>query len=282
MALPIPRRRPPRDDPMRGVMERQGPMRLDQFESLVASSSPTRSPASVDPAGHSRGGASEEDGGRKLHFAPRSQIFLEGDRADAVHQLVSGSAILYKLLPDGRRQVVEILGPGDVFGFSPSGVHDVSAEALTAVRCTVFECAAVERSPALMRRLSEHLHAQLGALHEHVVLLGRKTALERIASFLMRCLPGRGGPRCLGPPRMRDRADVRLAMTRYGIADYLGVTIETVSRSFARLRRRGIVSISKIDEVSIRDVCALCRMTGTHPGCLGAAGDDGAAAPAKR
>jgi len=243
-------------------------MAFDQFERSPRPASPARALSPVGTAGDLREEAAVEASGRKLHFAPRSLIFLEGDRADAVHQIVSGAAMLYKLLPDGRRQVVEILGPDDVFGFSPTGIHDVSAETLTAVRCTVFECAAVERSPALMSRLSSRLYAQLCALHEHVMLLGRKSALERIASFLMRCLPGRGGPSCLGPPRARDRADVRLAMTRYGIADYLGLTIETVSRSLARLKRRGIVSISKIDEVCIHDVCALCRMTGTHPGCV--------------
>jgi len=102
------------------------------------------------------------------------------------------------------------------------------------------------------------------------MLLGRKSSLERVATFLTRCVPGRGGPDCPGPRAGSDRADVRLALTRYGIADYLGMTIETVSRSLAGLKRRGIVSISKIDEVCIHDVCALCRLTGTHLTC----GDD--------
>jgi CRP/FNR family transcriptional regulator len=241
-------------------------MTFDQLERPSALASP-RAASTSARSGGAREEKTPKNAGRQIHFAPRSLIFLEGDRADAVHQIVSGSAMLYKLLPDGRRQVVEILGPGDVFGFSPTAVHDVSAETLTAVRCTVFERAEIERSPVLLGQLTARLYAQLRALHEHIMLLGRKSAIERIASFLMRCLPGRGGPECAGPPRVRDRADVRLAMTRYGIADYLGLTIETVSRSFARLKRRGIVSVSKIDEVCIHDVCALCRMTGTHPGC---------------
>ncbi len=239
-------------------------MDLDQFDAPAAAMAPA--PAAASRHGDTRTAAAED--GRALNFAPRSLIFLEGDRANSVHQIVSGAAMLYKILPDGRRQVVEILGPGDVFGFSPTAVHNVSAEALTAVRCTAFERAVVERSLALMSRLSARLYAQLCALHEHIMLLGRKSSLERIASFLMRCVPGRGGPTCRGPARPDQRADVRLAMTRYAIADYLGLTIETVSRSFARLKRRGIVSISKIDEVCIHDVCALCRMTGTHPGCV--------------
>jgi CRP/FNR family transcriptional regulator len=205
--------------------------------------------------------------GRPLQFAPRSMVFLEGDPADTVFQIASGAAMLYKLLPDGRRQIVEILGAGDVFGFSPNATHDVSAETLTAVRCVAFERAEIESSPALMSRLSARLYAQLCVLHEHVMLLGRKSSMERVATFLTRCVPGRGGPDCPGPRADSDRADVRLALTRYGIADYLGMTIETVSRSLAGLKRRGIVSINKIDEVCIHDVCALCRLTGTHLNC---------------
>src|SRR5262249_56346261 len=86
---------------------------------------------------------------------------------------------------------------------------------------------------------------ELCGLHEHVMLLGRKSSMERVAPFLTRCVPGRGGPDCPGPRGGSDRADVRLALTRYGIADYLGMTIETVSRSLAALKRRGIVSISR-------------------------------------
>ena len=211
--------------------------------------------------------AATAEAGRPLQFAPRSLIFLEGDPADTVFQIVSGSAMLYKLLPDGRRQIVEILGAGDVFGFSPNATHDVSAETLTAVRCIAFDRTEIESSPTLISRLSAHLYVQLCALHEHVMLLGRKSSLERIASFLTHCVPGRGGPDCPGPASAKDRADIRLALTRYGIADYLGMTIETVSRSLASLKRRGVVSISKIDEVCIHDVCALCRLSGTHLTC---------------
>ena len=202
--------------------------------------------------------------GRELHFAPRTVIFLEGDEVDAVFQLTDGAVMLYKLLPDGRRQVVEVLSAGDVFGFSPRSVRDVSAETLVATRVTAFDSATVERSPVLMRKLSAHLYAQLCALHEHVMLIGRKSAIERIASFLMRCVPGRGGHGCPGPRQGDDHADVRLVMTRQEIADYLGLTIETVSRSLGKLKRRDVVSIRKLDEICIHDVCRLCRWTGTH------------------
>jgi CRP-like cAMP-binding protein len=201
--------------------------------------------------------------GRDVYFSQRTLIYLEGALVDLIYQVIDGAVMLYKLLPDGRRQVVEVLGAGDIFGFSPSPVHDCFAETLMGTRCTVFDRAQLERSPASMRRLCSHLYVQVRNLHEHTVLLGRKTAIERIASFLMRCVPGRGGQNCPGPRRGNDSAQVHLAMTRLEIADYLGLTIETVSRSLTKLKRRGVLSLSRLDEICVHDVCQLCRLTGT-------------------
>ena len=80
----------------------------------------------------------------------------------------------------------------------------------------------------------------------------------------MRCIPARGRGKCPGPPAGDDSARVPLAMTRLEIADFLGLTIETVSRVLTRLKRRGILSIKKLDEVGVTDVCRLCRLSGTH------------------
>lgn len=201
---------------------------------------------------------------RELHLAPRSLIFLEGQEAESVFQVITGVVMLYKLLPDGRRQIVEVLGDGDVFGFSPVPVRNCTAETLAASRFTVFERTALDRTPTLMNRLSVHLCTQLAALHDHTVLLGRKTAMERIASFLMRCVPGRGGYGCPGPRTGDDNASVRMTMTRQEIADYLGLTIETVSRSLTKLRNAGVLSINNLDEICIHNVCRLCGLTGTH------------------
>jgi CRP/FNR family transcriptional regulator, anaerobic regulatory protein len=202
--------------------------------------------------------------GRELHFPPRALIFREGDAANCVLQVDDGTVMLYQLLPDGRRQVVELLQKGDIFGFSATPVHDCSAEALVETSCTAFDRGAVERSPALAQRLSASAFSQLCGLHEHIMLLGRKSAAERIASFLMRFIPGRGRGKCPGPPKGHDSARVPLAMTRLEIADFLGLTIETVSRVLTRLKRRGILSIKRLDEISVCDVCSLCRLSGTH------------------
>jgi CRP/FNR family transcriptional regulator len=96
------------------------------------------------------------------------------------------------------------------------------------------------------------------------VLLGRKSALERVATFVMHCVLGRGGFECAGPRCGGDSAIVRLGMTRQEIADYLGLTLETVSRAFSELRRRGIIAIDKQEEVRVHDVCRMCQLTGAH------------------
>jgi CRP-like cAMP-binding protein len=206
----------------------------------------------------------EEPNGQRQRAGQHGHIFREGDRADRIFQLVDGAVMLYKLLPDGRRQVVELLSAGDVFGLTPLPIYDCSAETLVASNVIAYDRASVEQSPELLRRLSGHVHAQLCALHEHAMLLGRKSALERVATFVMHCVPGRGGFDCAGPRCGGDSAIVRLGMTRQEIADYLGLTLETVSRAFSELRRRGIIAIDKQEEVRVHDVCRMCQLTGAH------------------
>ena len=206
----------------------------------------------------------DEPHGQRQRIGQHAHIFREGDQADRLYQLVDGAVMLYKLLPDGRRQVVELLGTNDVFGLSALPVYDCSAETLVAGTIIAYDRSAVEQSPDLLRRLSGHVHAQLCALHEHAVLLGRKSALERVASFVMHCVPGRGGYRCVEPRFGGDSAVVRPGMPRQEIADYLGLTLETVSRAFSELRRRGIIAIDKQEEVRVHDVCRMCQLTGAH------------------
>lgn len=206
-----------------------------------------------------------DESGPRLRHQQHVHVFREGDQADRIYQILDGAVMLYKLLPDGRRQIVELLGPGDVFGLSATPVYDCSAETLVAGSVAIYERTALESSPQLVNAISHHMRSQIAALHEHTVLLGRKSALERVATFLMRWIPNRGDYGCKGAANgVKDRAVIRLRMTRQEIADYLGLTIETVSRAFSELRRRGIVSIEKIDEVQVNDVCAMCHMTGAH------------------
>lgn len=201
---------------------------------------------------------------RVAAFGPRGSILEEGDETSAVHEVLEGCVLLFKLLPDGRRQIIEILGVGDVFGLSPTGVADVGAEALTPARIAVHDKRRFEADPDLRDRIFDRLRRQMCALHDHALLLGRKSAQERVATFIMRLVPDRGGRACIGPRGGCDSATVELAMTRQEIADYLGLTIETVSRAFSALKRSGVVAYDRQDSVTIPRVCTLCRLTGSH------------------
>ncbi len=107
--------------------------------------------------------------------------------------------MLYKLLPDGRRQIVELIGAGGVFGISSLPIYECSAETLVASQAISYDCAVVQQSRELSGRLNARLHAQFCAMHDHAMLLWRKSALERIASFVVHCLPGVAGSIVRGP-----------------------------------------------------------------------------------
>ncbi|MCC5977003.1 MAG: helix-turn-helix domain-containing protein [Salinarimonas sp.] len=201
---------------------------------------------------------------RIASYPARSQIVDEGDATTNVYEVVEGGVLLFKLLPDGRRQIIEVLGVGDVFGLAPNGISDVGAETLTKARVAVYEKRRVDADAELRDRIFSRLRSQLCALHDHALLLGRKSAQERVATFIMRLVPGRGGHACRGPLGAGDDTRVDLAMTRQEIADYLGLTIETVSRAFSALRRAGTIAYDRQDRVSIPSVCKLCRLTGSH------------------
>ena len=189
---------------------------------------------------------------RSLKYGPHDSIFLEGDQAGHIYEMVEGAVMLYKLLPDGRRQVVELLVPGDLFGLTCDEFQDCSAEALTVVRVRIHTREAIERSAELQQRLFCHARAQMQALRDHAVLLGRKSAMERVASFIERLALS------------SDDDAIRLPMTRQEIADYLGLTIETVSRSFSELRRRGLVACERQDVIRVPDLERISELTGAH------------------
>jgi len=194
-----------------------------------------------------------------------SVIYFEGDAARRLYELASGTVMLFKLLPDGRRQVVEVLRPGDIFGLSAADEYDCTAETLIASEIHELDLKLVEGSADLQRKLTKCLTNQMKVLHEHAVLLGRKSAVERVASFLMYLVPGRGGAECVGPKDdIDDGYDIELHMTRQEIADYLGLTIETVSRVVSDLKRRGIIRVDRSDRIHLNKVCSLCQITGFH------------------
>ncbi|WP_305984418.1 helix-turn-helix domain-containing protein [Roseibium sp. MMSF_3544] len=206
-----------------------------------------------------------EFGGKTSEYETHAVVYYEGDDAKRLYELVRGSLMLYKLLPDGRRQVVEVLRPGDIFGLANGNEHDCTAETLTDSVVQEIDLRQVERSDELQRTLTKCLTNQMRVLHEHAVLLGRKSAVERVASFFMHLVPDRGGLGCTGPQdEENDSFDLQLHMTRQEIADYLGLTIETVSRVVSDLKRRGVIRVDKADKIHLNRICSLCQMTGMH------------------
>ena len=178
-------------------------------------------------------------------------IFHEGDPADRVFTLTSGAMKLYRLLPDGRRQVVGFMLPGDFLGVAVEGEHAFSVEALEESglcwfprnRFSDFIRTRWDMERALYRRTAH----ELAAARQQMVLLGRKTAEERLASFFLSLLE-----RAEAVSGERERI-VHLPMTRCDIADYLGLTKETVSRVLALLKGKRVVRLEAVDRIEILD-----------------------------
>lgn len=190
-------------------------------------------------------------------------VFYEGDPAERVYELLEGAVMLFKLLPDGRRQVVEVIAPNALFGTVAGKLYDCNAETLTPSVVRILDRRDLEGSAEFQGHVAKCLREQVERLHDHAVLLGRKSAFERVTSFLMRFVPKRGVAGCLGPQGEKDEKVIELTMTRQEIADFLGLTIETVSRVISDLKRRGLIAIEKQDRIRITDVCGICRLTGT-------------------
>ena len=224
----------------------------------------TASQRSSYPAENEKKGIMSSEQSRHRTFPAHGIVFFEGDPANNIYEVADGSVMLYKLLPDGRRQVVEILGPGDLFGVPAGDVYDTSAETLTETLVHMISRKDAENSYTIQEHVKKCLVSQVQNLHEHAVLLGRKSAHERVASFLMRFVPSRGDFGCIGPQSDEDQSVVTLHMTRQEIADYLGLTIETVSRVLSDMKRRKVITMEKQDRIRIMNVCGLCHLTGKY------------------
>ncbi len=196
----------------------------------------------------------------RLQVGKRCRLFSAGDPARYVYNLTEGTVCLSRSLPDGRRQILGFLLPGDFIGFEADETHRRDAEALTEAKLCRFERAAfdgfLEDNPDVALRLLRLASSDLAEAARHEVLLGRKTALERIATFLLD-LRDRSGARHL---RTQPLA---LPMTRGEIADYTGLTIETVSRVLGRLRSDKLIEVIGTSAVRLLDDGQLERLSGS-------------------
>ncbi len=173
-------------------------------------------------------------------FAPKAMLFEQGAPAGCVFNVTEGVVRLYKSLPDGRRQIMGFALPGDFLGLALMDRYGVTAEAVTPVRVCRFMRPSfltyVYDKPHLLKRLHEFAGHELSLAQDQMLLLGRKTAEEKVAAFLiaLQARYSRIGPVSVTVPLMMSRQD---------IADYLGLTIETVSRTLTKLAREKIILI---------------------------------------
>ena len=167
-------------------------------------------------------------------------IVVEGDPIEHCFRVIHGAVRLYKSIADGRRQVIDFLAAGECFGFIGTERYAYSVEAIadtTLVRYPRPQVeAALRRDDRLARRMFDLACAEIERAQRQMLLLGRKSADEKIASFLL-ALAERSDE------RTDAVATIRLPMSRQDVADYLGLTIETVSRTFSRLRRDGLIAL---------------------------------------
>ena len=180
--------------------------------------------------------------------------FISGRPAPSIYEVLDGTLMIYRVLADGRRQIVDLALSGSLCGFSRDNTHEYSCEALLVSTVAVYERATMAASCQLGARLSQKMEQKVCALAEHVVLLGRQTTEERLANFLVQCAQAwrRQGD---------DKAAVfHIPMTRVEIGDYLGMSLETVSRGVADLERRGLLQTgSRQGEMRVMDLAALSQ-----------------------
>lgn len=184
-------------------------------------------------------------------LAPGQPLFHEGDPATRVFTLTRGCLKLYKLLADGRRQVTGFMFPGDFLGISVEDEHAFTAESLEGAELCWFPRnrfdGFVDDHGEMERELYRLAAHELAAAQQQMVLLGRKTAAERLASFFL-MLAGKMAAATGAPVRFVD-----LPMSRSDIADYLGLTKETVSRVLATLKRDRLLRLEAMNRVEILD-----------------------------
>jgi CRP/FNR family transcriptional regulator, nitrogen fixation regulation protein len=190
--------------------------------------------------------------GALMSFPRNSEIFAEGELAGYVYKVVSGVVRISKLLPDGRRQISAFHLPGDMFGFEIGDIHHCSAEAVVPTKVVAFKwqgLVGAGASTSLVRELLTRTMIGLRHTQDHLLLLGRKNALERLAAFLLEMADRSGSTDVLD-----------LAMPRHDIADYLGLTLETVSRMFAELKEMGPIKLESARRVRLLDMDKLKAM----------------------
>ncbi len=196
---------------------------------------------------------------RTREVKPREAIFNQGDAASHYFTVTAGTVRIVRLLRDGRRQVAGFLHEGDFLGLTDGTSYAYTAEAITHTTLCRFPRARLEklfgRFPALEKCLLGMAVTEIAAAHDQVLLLGRKSARERVATLLI-MLSSQAAA------RGRPENPVDLPMSREDIADYLGLTLETVSRTFNTLKREGFIDFTRRGHATVLHIDRLTALTG--------------------
>jgi CRP/FNR family nitrogen fixation transcriptional regulator len=192
--------------------------------------------------------------GASMPFKRNAEIYGENEPAVYLYKVVSGAVRTYKMLADGRRQIGAFYMPGDVFGLESGDVHTFSAEAISDSRVIAVKRSALValagRDNDVAQRLWTITARELQRAQEHLLAL-IKTAEERVASFLLEMAE-----------RMSGKGEIELPMSRQDIADYLGLTIETVSRTMTHLEATAAIELPSSRRVVLRNRPTLRRLNG--------------------
>jgi CRP/FNR family transcriptional regulator, anaerobic regulatory protein len=191
-------------------------------------------------------------------FLSKEHIFCEGDPRTQVYQIKEGVVTVYQILNDGRRQIVDFAYPGDYLGLGTTSEHVFSAETTTPVKVACLGAKALDTAargdPSLALQLYRAVSLELSAARKLLVAIGQRSAIERIATFLL----------MLHDRRMTEDGGIdllHLPMRRADIGDFLGLTIETVSRSFTKLKVLGIIEVVHNSEIRIADLHRLIELS---------------------
>ena len=188
-----------------------------------------------------------------ISYPPDAEIYGEGEQAEYFYKVVNGSVRTYKTLKSGRRQIVAFHVPGDVFGLETRGEHTLSADAVAESSLLLIKRSALvalaEQDKDAAGRLWTLTAAELRQVQDHIRLFALP-ARERVAGFLVEMAQ-----------RLSANDEVELPMARQDIADYLGLTVETVSRSFTQLERLEAITVRTSRRILLRNYFALVRLS---------------------
>lgn len=209
--------------------------------------------------------AAGEPRARTASLGAGTALFMEGDRSDRIYELVSGIVRLSKMLPDGRRQILGFVFAGEVFtssGFAlyHGGKANCTADAVAEIRIVSHRASSIERildgRPELTRELLAATGRSLLRAQQQMLLLGRMCAAERLVWFLLNMAEQQ---------QLAGNATLHLPISRLDIADYLGMTVETVSRTFRWLREQKLIATVGATEIRIVDPARMHQIAGGAP-----------------